>query len=201
MNQDQRLALWTEGRCDQEIAAEIGCSVATVCRWRQSLQLPANHIKKRMNADKQAEIVQMLCDGIPLKEISDKSGVFQETIRKLANRRNIPYSKSTRRTPGKAVYGTLGYGGYVELRVDLDGPYGNLVCHGGDKTGYASLHRMRMQDKLGRKLLPGEIVHHIDGDIYNNSPANLEVFSSVREHLDHHAETNVQRCKESTDRW
>lgn len=37
------------------------------------------------------------------------------------------------------------------------------------------LRRQVAEQKLGRPLRDGEIVHHIDGDRHNNDPSNLEV--------------------------
>lgn len=55
------------------------------------------------------------------------------------------------------------------------------------ETGKAQLlHRKIAEELLGRSLLPGEIVHHIDGDSTNNSPDNLLVLSSQGYHA--HAE-------------
>lgn len=48
------------------------------------------------------------------------------------------------------------------------------------------LHRIVAEEKLGRKLLPGEVVHHIDGNKRNNDPGNLMVFSSQEEHAAWH---------------
>lgn len=39
-------------------------------------------------------------------------------------------------------------------------------------------HRVRMAEKLGRELLPGENVHHKDGNKQNNSLDNLELWVS-----------------------
>ena len=39
------------------------------------------------------------------------------------------------------------------------------------------LHRYIMEKHIGRKLTNDEIVHHIDGDILNNSISNLEVMT------------------------
>lgn len=43
------------------------------------------------------------------------------------------------------------------------------------KSPYAYEHRLGMAEKLGRLLLPNEVVHHIDEDIRNNHPDNLEI--------------------------
>ncbi|MBT8366534.1 MAG: HNH endonuclease [Deltaproteobacteria bacterium] len=53
------------------------------------------------------------------------------------------------------------------------------------KAGYVLEHRLVMEDKLGRHLLPTEVCHHRDGDRLNNSASNLEVFQSNGEHLKH----------------
>lgn len=40
------------------------------------------------------------------------------------------------------------------------------------------LHRVVMAQKLGRELLPGENVHHLDGNRTNASPENLELWTT-----------------------
>ena len=49
-------------------------------------------------------------------------------------------------------------------------------------------HRMMAERMLGRKLLPGEVVHHIDGNKRNNRPGNLMVFKNQAEHAKWHKE-------------
>ena len=64
-----------------------------------------------------------------------------------------------------------------------------------DKNGYLRfrdsdipVHRWVAENKLGRPLRPGEVVHHKDRDKLNNDPDNLWVFASQEEHDMAHAE-------------
>jgi hypothetical protein len=44
------------------------------------------------------------------------------------------------------------------------------------------LHRVIMEEKLGRQLDPRERVHHIDCDERNNGDGNLYLFDNARQH-------------------
>lgn len=66
----------------------------------------------------------------------------------------------------------------------------DVLRYSGSKNNYVKLkgrhmHRVVMEQVLGRKLLKGEIVHHIDGDKWNNSPENLKVMTQS-EHIKLH---------------
>lgn len=49
------------------------------------------------------------------------------------------------------------------------------------------LHRVIMEDKIGRKLEDGEIVHHINGDHHDNDENNLYLYKNHSEHGKGHA--------------
>lgn len=71
--------------------------------------------------------------------------------------------------------------------------------HASKHGSYVAVHRLVMEEKLGRLLLRTEVVDHIDGNTRNNSPDNLRVFQSNAEHLQ--ATLAGKRPKWSDDGW
>ena len=76
--------------------------------------------------------------------------------------------------------------------------------HGKDINGYDRIttedgrrilvHKWVMENAIGRQLLPGEVVHHIDCDKNNNEIKNLHLFPSRAEHLVCHRALGESIC-------
>lgn len=60
------------------------------------------------------------------------------------------------------------------------------------KTYGRHTHRIVAEQILGRPLMKGEVVHHIDGDKRNNDPSNLMVFKSQAEHAKYHQQHPIR---------
>lgn len=81
---------------------------------------------------------------------------------------------------------TVASSGYVLLRVGTD-------HHLADVRGYAYEHRVIAEKKIGRRLKPGEQVHHRNRVRDDNRPENLEVAKSLAHHRVLHRTTGKGR--------
>lgn len=59
------------------------------------------------------------------------------------------------------------------------------------EAGYVRQHVLVAEQKIGRKLLPREVAHHLDHDKLNNAPGNMVVWT----HGEHSAHHNAHRAQ------
>lgn len=71
--------------------------------------------------------------------------------------------------------------GYILVVTSDDHPFPADITPSGTK--YVLLHRLIMEEHLGRYLEPGEVIHHKDGNPGNNAIENLELFASQADHI------------------
>ena len=112
------------------------------------------------------------------QEIADFFGCSRKAIRNAMARNGIPS------LPAKArpEHNFFWRGGRV---VDADGYIliHEDAHHYKDRLGYVREHRLVMEQQLGRFLMPGEVVDHIDGNKAHNALSNLRLFARNADHL------------------
>lgn len=80
----------------------------------------------------------------------------------------------------KGCKGTYKQNGYILAKA----PYHPSA----NKRGYVYLHRLIMENYLGRYLESNELVHHIDGNRENNNVLNLKLTTPSEHHIKEHYE-------------
>jgi hypothetical protein len=133
-----------------------------------------------------AEEVRQLADGYRSStEIAAILGTNARRVRKVLLKHDLP------RLHCGAKFGTRNHAFEEGRRISLGGYAQVTAPHGHPrakiartkKTGWVWEHWLVMEQKLGRYLLPEEIVDHVDGLTLHNAPDNLRLFASNAEHL------------------
>jgi len=151
------------------------CTVADCTRLRETnIGLCVMHYKRFMRNGTTERVLTTYKSGQVCSVLHCKS-----TIRLRKGLCNACYTRqnrsgSTDRQRASSGCGTTTKAGYRLITVNGERVYE---------------HRVVMTKKLGRKLLPEEVVHHLDGNSENNSPDNLRLFANQSEHMKHHGGT------------
>jgi hypothetical protein len=127
------------------------------------------------------QIVEMAASGNNCAEIARTIGeedpeIVRDYLSKLGIDRQKAGARSGEKNPMWNGGRTIDEDGYVLVKASAGHPFV-------DRHGYVRLHRLAMEQKLGRYLLPEEVVHHLDGDPQNNDIENLELFDNNGDHL------------------
>jgi len=106
-------------------------------------------------------------------------------IRKILLKYNLPrlpnHSPTGSRNSAWVGGRRIDLGGYASVTAPAGHPHAKYLPH--KNLGHIFEHRLVMEQKLGRYLLPEEVVDHIDGLTLHNHPDNLRLFDSNAAHL------------------
>lgn len=83
---------------------------------------------------------------------------------------------------------------HYQHKTYMENGYEVKFVNGYNKKGNVKVHRAVMEEHIGRRLSPDEVVHHIDGNKMNNDISNLEVMSR-KEHSSLHRKKELKEGK------
>lgn len=159
-----------DGKTSTEIAEKLGAKTKTVTKFCNNhgifLEQPL------VLRDIHDILVSMVEKGMSTTEMSDEVGFTANSIGKYCKANGLVV---------KDKYHTgvvITHGGYKQVYTP-----GHVDA---DKAGYVREHRLVMSEKIGRALVKGEVVHHVNGDKLDNRLENLEL-TTLSEHASEHA--------------
>ena len=126
-------------------------------------------------------------------EIAERIGKTPKAVQKIFRRYNFPRLQNFE-PPRREE--RIGWKGGIKIVNGYEHQRTPGHPRGSKHGSYVAVHRIVMEQKIGRYLLATEVVDHIDGNPRNNHPDNLRVFASNGEHL---RVTLAGRCPKWSD--
>lgn len=185
-----------KGRSVRELADEVGCSIHNIKKWlkvwglkreceihytswNKGLSKETNEKLRRLSESRRGEGNPMFGRDAWNKGLTAETN---ETMAKIVEcMKNRIVSEETREKLRQAKLGKCG----EESCHWKGGP--EHLGKNGYKTNYKGyIHRQTVEKIIGRELLRGEHVHHLDGNRTNNTPENLIVLSPSSHSKLHH---------------
>lgn len=171
--QKHMIEMYRAGKSQQEIADYFGCNRITarnVMLRHNEPQRRSGQVVRILTAEEETTICEAYKGGESQEKIATRIGTSQSKISKVLAKHDVRSGSNMRdgmlHPNWKGGIITTG-GGYMQVWSP-----GHSMAN---LAGYVLQHRLVMADHLGRDLLPGETVHHINGSITDNRIENLQL--------------------------
>lgn len=170
----EMVVLYEAGQTAAAIAARFGCDRVNVrsILITQGVELRTGP-RYPLSPALEGELRRLRAEGLTFAQIGKQMGVPEHRARLWG--RMIGLSKFIpKRGADSNLYAGGRYvdtNGYWYVAVDHDDPMASMR----HANGYVPEHRLVMARHLGRPLVKGETVHHIDTDKNNNRIENLQL--------------------------
>ena len=129
------------------------------------------------------EIANQYLSGYTFEKIANRYGCYKQSVSNSLKRSRTKIRKIWKHASGENNGKWNGGIKIIKGYIHVLKPQHHLARK---SDGYVPLHRLVMEEKIGRKILKGEVVNHIDGNPKNNLKENLQLFSNNGEHIKNH---------------
>ena len=152
--------------------------------------------KSKINLEQELKIVEQYKSGMSYRNI----GIHNTTIKRILEKHGVEIRRGSDAiksqwagTKGEVrrkkdfenrKYRVKTSDGYYKVRHDL--PHIKK-----DDKGRVLEHILIAEDKIGRRLVKEEVVHHINGNRLDNRPENLKVMTASQHHKEHYKEREL----------
>jgi hypothetical protein len=153
----------------------------------------------------ESEIVERYKSGIRINKIAEDAGVTRQAIWGTLKRLGVHEPEHGKVELTCAFCGEK----YVKYRSCATGLYCSIPCYNADKGGVGyygkrgtmaeneRIHNTSIRTSRGRARksvnADGKVVHHIDGNPFNNAPENLMLFDDHAAHMRYHHEQRMKK--------
>lgn len=164
------VALYHETRSSNRVAEALGVPQQAVLQVLHERGVRTRKRLYKLSEAEEQKAVSLYRSGRTVRQVIKQLGVPERAVRASFRRLGITASdRGTADGPRRVRMGKDGT--YLGVRVDDSDPMAVMRQAG----GLIAEHRLVMARHLGRPLLPGETVHHINNDGHDNRIENLQL--------------------------